>query len=245
MKSNGLIDRMRERLIERLEADIEPPEETVDLTKLNDEEREATFIQFGEGSHQLTRFLKTAYAHGAPSMFSCSGHGIKQTYVMLKVTDENLPMLQHLGKALSNHNIVTNFENHHQYGRRVTFNVKNDYPIQNDWLDIAIDVLEHPENYDVSNPSILYHEGMASSYVPRSFEIKKKLLETLKRHGQKALPEGITEDQEQPISQNPSGPNDKPSWVLTEEEKRKANNRDFIENEQNTPDNKKMDEIDR
>ena len=129
--------------------------------------------------------MRTAYAHGAPSMFACSGHGYRSPYVVLKVTDENLPMLQYLGKVLSNIGVVTSFEDHHEFGKNVLFNRMSKYGNSCDWLDMASNVLEHPEQYDASNPSIYYHETMTSSYVPLGYRIKKKLLEELKKQEQK------------------------------------------------------------
>ena len=220
----GLFDGIRHRLIERLERDLAPSEETVDLTKLKAEDREEAFIEFGEGSPALTRFLRTAYEHGAPSMFSCSGHGVREPYAMLRVTDENLEMLQDLGKVLSKYGVTTNFENHHQYGKRVSFRkVQKSKPIN--WLDLASDVLEHPEQYNTDNPSIYYHEEMSSSYKPLSFDIKMRLLQALKAKDTPLIPDRTEE----------TGPSEKKgkeqrhSWDLTEDEKKKANSRDFTE----------------
>ena len=63
------------------------------VSTIDDKERETLFYTFGEGDPNLTKFLKTAYEHGAPSMFCCSGHGVNNPYVVLKVTDENIDLL--------------------------------------------------------------------------------------------------------------------------------------------------------
>ena len=153
---------MRLSLIDRLEKDLDPSEETIDLKLLSEEDREKAFIQFGEGSRELTSFLKSAYKHCVPSIFCCSGHDVRQPYVMLKVTDENLELLQTLGKILSKQGVVTNFEEHHQYGKRVIFSPHGNV-IQKEWLDKACDIMEHPEKFDSSNPSIYYHEEMTNN----------------------------------------------------------------------------------
>ena len=182
---------MREKIIAKLEADLKTPDTTVDLTKLTDEEREKAFIEFGEGSEELTNFLRAAYNHGAPSMFACSGHGYRQPYVILKVTDENLQMLQYLGKVLSNYGVATSFTDHYEFGKRVDYRgfIKNSPSPRNlcGWLEIATDVLENPNKYieEANNPQIYYHEFMNSSYIPLGYRMKKKLLEELKKQEQK------------------------------------------------------------
>ena len=81
---------LKERIIEKLEKDVEFSAGRIDLETVDEETRENLFKQFGEGDKNLIRFLKTAYNHGAPSQFCCSGHGYQTAYVNLKVTDENL-----------------------------------------------------------------------------------------------------------------------------------------------------------
>ena len=218
-KGPGLFEKMRLSLIDRLEKDLAPSDETIDLNLLSEEDREKAFIQFGEGSRELTSFLKSAYEHGAPSIFCCSGHDVRQPYVMLKVTNENLELLQTLGKVLSKQGVVTNFEEHHQYGKRVTFSPHGNV-IQKEWLDKACDIMEHPEQFDSSNPSIYYHEEMTNSYVPYSFNLKKRILERLKAVGKKQITDGSHGETEQ-ISKVGK----RHSWDLTEEEKRAANER--------------------
>ena len=190
---------MEEKLIAKLESDLKLPEESVDLTKLTDEQRERAFILFGEGSKELTNFLRTAYAHGAPSIFACSGHGISQPYVLLRVTDKNLPMLQYLGKVLSNFGASTNFEDHYQYGKRVHYGGTNDSNNSCEWLNTATDVLEHPNLYvnEASNPTIYYHEAMTDSYVPLGYKVRKKILETLKKHYSMKLYRRLPDKQEE------------------------------------------------
>lgn len=92
---------IKDNIIRILEKRTEIDPGYVDLTAVNDEEREKYFEIFGEGSSNLTNFLRTAYNHGIPSIFCCSGHGIKSAYVLLRVTDENIDILRKLGKILS------------------------------------------------------------------------------------------------------------------------------------------------
>ena len=190
---------MRKGLIAKLESNLMEPSTTIDLTKLTDEQREQAFIVFGEGSKELTDFLRTAYAHGAPSMFACSGHGVRQPYVSLRVTDENLQMLQYLGKVLSNYGVTTSFENHHLFGKRVFYHGYNNSDDLCAWLNTATDVLEHPDLYanGASKPTMLYHETMTSSYVPLSYKIKKSLLESLKKRESMKLHSELPKENEE------------------------------------------------
>ena len=210
-EKKGLLERVREKIIKKLEHDIEPPDSSVDLAKLSDEEREEAFIRFGEGNKGLTGLLRTAYFHEMPSIYCCSGHGIGHSYVMLKVTDENIKQLQELGKVLSNYGIATNFSDHYQFGgKRVTFDC---FDPKNNWFDLAADIINHPEKYDSSNPSIYYHEEIHQSYIPLSFKIKKRLLEFLRTSDKKLITTG---------EENKSIEETKHNWDLTDEEKEKA-----------------------
>lgn len=200
---------LKERIIKWLEKDVEPSSGRIDLETLDDETREKLFNQFGEGDKNLSKFLKTAYEHGAPSQFCCSGHGSRPAYVNLKVTDENIEMLRYLGKVLSNRNVVTNFTDDHIRGKFVDFRGINNN-ISTEWLNIASKVLENPEIYDDSNPSIYYHEGIYTSYKPFGFDLKKKLLHYL-RGDQKRLPENNT----------PADTENKEWWSLKDEDKEK------------------------
>ena len=196
---------LKERIIKWLEKDVETSAGRIDLEKIDDETREKLFKQFGEGDKNLSKFLKTAYEHGAPSQFCCSGHGSRPAYVNLKVTDENIEMLRFLGKVLSNRNVVTNFTDDHIRGKFVDYRGINNN-ISTEWLNIASKILENPEIYDGSNPSIYYHEAMYSSYKP--FDLKKKLLHYL-RGDQKRLLENST----------PNDAESKMWWDLKDEDK--------------------------
>lgn len=179
---------LKERIIKRLEKDVEYTAGTIDLESLDEEKRENLFKQFGEGDKNLTEFLKTTYKHGAPSIFCCSGHGYQAAYVCLKVTDENLEMLRNLGKVLSNYRVSTNFTDDHVRGKYMSLHGLSDN-ISTEWLHIASKVLETPELYDSSKPSIYYHQEIYPSYKPFGFDLKKKLLKYL-RGDKKQLPEG-------------------------------------------------------
>lgn len=200
---------LKERIIKMLEKDIEATAGRIDLETLDEETRERLFNQFGEGDKNLIRFLKIAYEHGAPSQFCCSGHGSRPAYVNLKVTDENIDMLRNLGKVLSNRNVVTTFTDDPRRGKYVDFRGINNN-ISTEWLNIASKVLENPELYDNSNPSIYYHEEIYSSYKPFGFDLKKKLLNYL-RGDQKRLPENNA----------PTNGENKNLWSLKDEDKEK------------------------
>ncbi len=205
---------LKERIIKMLEKDVEPSAGRIDLELLDEETREKLFNQFGEGDKNLTLFLKTAYKHGAPSQFCCSGHGSRPAYVNLKVTDENIEMIRHLGKVLSNRNVVTTFADDHIRGTYVDFRGINNN-ISTEWLNVASKILENPELYDSSNPSIYYHEGICPSYKPFGFDLKKKLLHLL-RGDKKRLAE----------SNELATKDDKKWWSLKEEDKEKINSID-------------------
>lgn len=198
---------LKERIIKRLEKDVEITGGRVDLETLDEEIREKLFKQFGEGDENLIGFLKTAYTHGAPSQFCCSGHGSRPAYVNLKVTDENIELLRTLGKVLSNYNVVTNFTDDYIRGRFVDFRGINNN-ISTNWLSLASKILENPELYDSSNPSIYYHEEIHSSYKPFGFDLKKKLLHYLR--GDKKQ---LAEKNETTLKEN------KEWWSLKEEDK--------------------------
>ncbi len=180
---------IKERLIKKLEKDVEFDAGHIDLDNLNEEERNKLFIRFGEGNRDLTNFLKTAYNHNAPSVFCCSGHGgRKDAFVVLKVNDDNIELLRKIGKVLSKHNIVTNFENNHVRGPLVQFRVMNNNP-STEWFNIASQIMERPDLFDDSNPTKYYHEKMTDSYKPLFFDLKKKLLNQLRGKKNEILPE--------------------------------------------------------
>lgn len=180
--------RLVDYVIERLENSLKRKNDGhVDLSKLPPEQREKSFVQFGEGNVDLTRLLKVAYEHDVESMFCCSGHSGPNGYVVFKVNEENLKYLQDVGKVLSKHNVVTNFEEHYLMGKRVAFSGKK----SSDWFGMAADVMENIQEFDTSNPSIYYHEQMWKLQEPLSYTIKRKMLELLKKMGNKVetLPE--------------------------------------------------------
>lgn len=199
---------IRDWLIKKLENDVERTAGHIDLESLSEEERNNNFTQFGEGDANLTKFLKTAYEHGAPSLFCCSGHGNRSAYVILKVTDENVEMLRKMGKVLSKEDVVTNFEDHYMNGKNVSYRSMKSF--STDWLAHASQILEAPELFDDTNPTIYYHEQMNSSYKPFGFDLKKKLLNFLRKTS-KPLPTGTVVGEETDV---------KPSWELNDEEKK-------------------------
>lgn len=180
--------RLVDYVIERLENSLKGKNHGyVDLSKLSSEQREKSFVQFGEGNADLTRVLRVAYEHDVESMFCCSGHGGPNGYVVFKVNEENLKYLQDVGKVLSKHNVVTNFEEHYLMGKRVCFRGKE----SSDWFGLAADVMENIQEFDSTNPSIYYHEKMLKSQEPLSYAVRKKILGVLKKIGNKVetLPE--------------------------------------------------------
>ena len=106
-------------VVKKLEKDIEITAGHINLEELDEDKRNACFIQFGKGDNNLTSFL--AYDHGAPILFCCSGHGTRSAYVVLKVTDDNIELLKKVGKVLSKNGIATNFENNHIRGLCVDY----------------------------------------------------------------------------------------------------------------------------
>ncbi|MBR6033268.1 MAG: hypothetical protein IKP28_00705 [Clostridia bacterium] len=217
-QKKGLIERVRQSLIQKLERDLAVPEPYVDLTKLSDEERERAFVEFGEGSRELTRFLKTAYEHGAPSMFCCSGHGGSRGYVMLKVTDENLELLRKLGKALSRFGIVTNFDNEFHYGKRVIYDCSDNLTPSSFWFGLAADIIENPSAYECDNPTMYYHEEMPE--IPNmqpGVATKVRLLRFLRGKQPASLTDGT--------NLTPTSPHTAHSWDLTPEDRARMNTR--------------------
>jgi len=178
-------------LLKHLENSIEKKDDGyIDLSKLTPAERENAFIQFGEGNEDLTRLLKIAYEHNVESMFCCSGHNGPNGYVVFKVNEDNLKYLQDVGKVLSNHGVITNFDNHYDKGKRVSYRGKN----SSDWFGIAGDIMENIKDFDYNNPSIYYHEKMNESYIPLDYKIKKFLINLLQKMDKKeSLPEAKAE----------------------------------------------------
>jgi len=170
---------IKEWIISKLEKDIEFSAGHIELETLSDEDRKKAFKTFGEGNSNLEKFLEVSYNNGAPSIFCCSGHGVQPAYVTLKVTTENIELLRKVGKVLSNMDVVTNFTDDYIRGKYVAFHGRD--TISTSWLDIAAKVMETPELYDDSNPSIYYHEEMYPSHKPLGFNLKKRLLSFLRR----------------------------------------------------------------
>ena len=176
---------IKEWIIKKLEKDVEATAGHINLEELNEEERNKYIARFGEGDKNLTSFLKTAYNHGAPSIFCCSGHGTRSAYVVLKVTDDNIELLRKVGRVLSKNGVSTNFENNHSRGLIVSYNSLKS--VSTNWLNLAEKVMNTPELFDDSNPEIYYHERIFDSYKPFGFDFKKKLLNYL-RGSKKELP---------------------------------------------------------
>lgn len=171
---------IREKLILKIENLLEyrHPKESIDLSKLSDEEREEVFITFGEGNEHLTRLLKVAYSNNVSSQFCCSGHnGLKRAYVVFEVNEDNIKYLQKVGKILSKSNVVTNFENNFTYGKRVSFHGR-DY--NNNWFEYAADIMENINEYEVTTPDIYYHEDMYDNIIPFGYRVLQRLLNILK-----------------------------------------------------------------
>ena len=201
---------MKERIIWKLENDLEILGGHINLEELSEEEREKCFIRFGEKDENLTRFLRTAYVHGAPSIYCCSGHGVRSAYVVLKVTDENIELLRKVGKVLFKDGVATNFEDDYLKGKCVDFRkVKS---ISTEWLDMASQIMEEPELFDDSNPDIYYHETMLKTYNPFVFRLKKKFLAYLRGDKKELSACKKYEDKENSAS-----------WKLSEEEKARIN----------------------
>lgn len=169
---------IREKIVKKLENDVEPSAGHIDLDKLTPEKRDEMILKFSEGDENLEEFLRVAYAKGVPSLFCCCGHGKLPAYVMLKVSDEKLPLIQTVGKVLSKDSVSTNFEDNHQRGKVVSFRKR---VIGTGWLKTAADVLRYPEKYDASNPTIFYHEEFYPSNKPFAYELKKTILNHLRQ----------------------------------------------------------------
>ena len=171
-------------IIKKLEEELDSSAGHIDLESLSEEERNKCFIRFGEGDKNLTKFLKISYKNGAPSIFCCSGHGVREPYVVLKVTNENIELLRKVGKVLSKKHVFTNFNNNYYKGLSVTYRGFNS---STDWLELASQIIEKPEIFDDSNPDIYYHQEIYEDYKPFAFKLKKKLLNYL-RGERKELP---------------------------------------------------------
>ena len=178
---------IKEKIIKKLEHDVEPDAGHIELESLTDKERSELFKKFGEGNMDLTNFLRMAYNHNAPSVFCCSGHGVKGAYVVLKVNNENIELLKKVGKVLSKQGVSTNFEDNHIRGCLVNYRAVNNNP-STDWLSVASQIMENPELFDDSNPAIYYHEEIHPSHKPLLFDFKKKLLKYLRGEKVNALP---------------------------------------------------------
>lgn len=207
---------IKDWIIKKLESDVEPSAGHIDLENLDNNTRNELFKQFGEGDENLTRFLKTAYDNKAPSLFCCSGHGLKSAYVILRVTEENIELLRKMGKVLSKYGVSTNFTD--DYIRGIIVDYRSIKSHNTDWLNIASQIMENPELFDDTNPEIYYHQKITTSYKPIGFELKKKILHYL-RKDIKQLPERSTFSSKRI-----------PSWILSEEERRTINQQtqDFL-----------------
>ena len=212
---------LKDWLIKKLEKDVEPSAGHIDLEDLDEEKRNELIEQFGEGDEYLTTFLKTAFEKGAPSNFCCSGHNTRPAYVTLKVTEQNIELLQKLGKVLSNYGVVTNFTRDHIRGDYVSYNGKY---IDTTWLGIASKILEDPEKYNYNDPSIYYHETFTYSYKPLGFDFKKKLLNMLRGTEIKQLPETIEPEKRK---------SDLDEFILSDEQKRELNEKLIQRNKEN------------
>lgn len=169
-----------QRIIKKLERDVEYIAGHINLEELTEDKRNACFIQFGEGDENLTEFLKTAYEHGAPSIFCCSGHGTRSAYVVLQVTDDNIELLRKMGRVLSKSGVVTNFQDDHMKGKYV--NYRSMTSVSTEWLSTASKIMQTPELFDDSKPTIYYHEKTVQSRKPFGFNLKKKLLSYLRKN---------------------------------------------------------------
>lgn len=206
----GVVMSIKERIVKILERELEDRARYVDLEKLSEEEREKCFAQFGEGDENLTRFLKTAFEHGAPSLFCCSGHGTRSAYVVLRVTEDNIELLRKIGRVLSKDGVATNFLDDIYNGAHVDYRLINS--ASTEWLNTASQIIEKPELFDDNNPKIYYHEKMVK-YRPFAFELKKRILAYL-RGDMEELPVQECNEKKKVLS-----------CVLSEEEKDKINER--------------------
>ena len=194
-------------IINKLEEDVEPSAGHIELENLTEEDREKMFKQFGEGDVNLTEFLRQSYKSGLPSIFCCSGHGVKSAYVILKITDENMNIARKMGKILSKQGIATNFTDDHIRGKYVDYrSMKTN---STEWLKTATQILANPELFEDVEPDIYYHEKMYLSRKPLAFDLKKRLLSYLR--GTKQIEETTTVSSIQKIK--------KKSWELSDKEK--------------------------
>lgn len=199
---------IKEWIIKRLEEDVEPNAGHINLEEKSEEERKKLFEEFGEGDDNLTEFLEIAYDCGAPSLFCCSGHGVKPPYVVLKVTEDNIELLQKVGKVLSTHGVATNFRDDYQRGLQVSYHRHGSDDPSTEWLSVATQVLERPEFFENIEPEILYHEKIYPSNKPFLYNLKKKMLNFL-REDKKSLPSGS-------ISVVKTNAGDKKPWDVTQ-----------------------------
>ena len=176
-------------IINKLERDVEYPAGHIELEDLAEEDREKLFKQFGEGDDNLTKFLKSAYKAGLPSIFCCSGHGTRSAYVELKITDENIEIAKKVGKILSKQGVSTNFIDDYIRGKYVDY--RSMKSISTEWLNTATQILEKPELFADVEPDIYYHEQMMTSRKPFLFDTKRRLLAYLR--GRKELPESSSQ----------------------------------------------------
>ncbi len=198
-------------IINKLEKDVEYSAGHIELESLNDAEREKLFVKFGEEDDNLTNFLRSAYNHGLPSIFCCSGHGNRSAYVTLKITNENLEIAKKIGKILSKQGVSTNFVNDHVRGKYVMYrSIKS---TSTNWLNTAMQILENPKLFEDVEPDIYYHEEMLLSRKPFGFELKKKILALLRK--EKKLPDKTDIN----IKKSES----KKSWELSNSEKNLIN----------------------
>lgn len=170
---------LKEWIIKKLEKDVEYSAGHVELENLSENERQQAFYIFSEGDANLKNFLEVSYNNGAPSIFCCSGHGKKPAYVTLKVTDENIELLRKVGKVLSNMDVIVNFTDDHIRGKYVSYH--GNKIISTTWLETGANIITNPELYNDTNPSIYYHETFCTTYKPFGFDLKKKLLNYLRR----------------------------------------------------------------
>ena len=153
-------------IINKLERDVEYSAGHIELEDLAEEDREKLFKQFGEGDDNLTKFLKSAYKAGLPSIFCCSGHGTQSAYVELKITDENIEIAKKVGKILSKQGVSTNFIDDYIRGRYVDY--RSMKSISTEWLNTATQILEKPELFTDVEPDIYYHELRGRKELPES-----------------------------------------------------------------------------
>lgn len=194
-------------IINKLEEDVEYSAGHIELENLTETDREKLFEQFGEGDDNLTNFLKSAYRHGLPSIFCCSGHGFQSAYVILKITDQNIEIAKKVGKILSKQCVATNFTDDYIRGKYVDY--RSMKSVSTEWLNTATQILENPELFEDIEPDIYYHEEMLPSRKPFLFDLKKRILTYLR---------GTKEISELTII-NDSYMDTKKTWELSNEEK--------------------------